>query len=180
MALGSVFRTSRKGPPAPFRPSIGRCARTSASQKEAQAITRVERIGMEYKNIIGSQVRKRRSNLGLSQAQLAIKLQIAGFDVDRSQVSKIECRLVHVSDFQMLFLSKVLKVPIHELYPPAALGEPPRDYVPKAMRRLSKIIPRKKTKAPASEDSSGSPPDALPLEPPQASPQDVPRSLRSA
>jgi ribosome-binding protein aMBF1 (putative translation factor) len=45
---------------------------------------------MLYKNNIGPQVRRRRYALGWSQSILAAKLQIAGLDISRSGVSKIE------------------------------------------------------------------------------------------
>ncbi len=48
---------------------------------------------MRYKNNVGPQVRRRRYALGWSQSVLAAKLQIAGFDISRSGVSKIEARL---------------------------------------------------------------------------------------
>ena len=53
---------------------------------------------MRYKNNIGPQVRRRRYALGWSQSILAAKLQIAGFDISRSGVSKIEARLSYVDD----------------------------------------------------------------------------------
>jgi transcriptional regulator with XRE-family HTH domain len=53
---------------------------------------------MAYKNNIGPQVRRRRYNLGLSQAALAAKLQLAGYDISRSGVSKIEARLRRFED----------------------------------------------------------------------------------
>ncbi len=66
---------------------------------------------MRYKNNIGPQVRRRRYALGWSQSDLAIKLQLAGFDTSRSGVSKIEARLSYVDDKTMLYLSEVLRVP---------------------------------------------------------------------
>jgi ribosome-binding protein aMBF1 (putative translation factor) len=51
------------------------------------------KIDMCYKNNIGPQVRRQRYALGWSQSILAAKLQIAGFDISRSGVSKIEARL---------------------------------------------------------------------------------------
>jgi transcriptional regulator with XRE-family HTH domain len=45
---------------------------------------------MRYKNNVGPQVRRRRYALGWSQSDFAAKLQIAGFDISRSGVSKIE------------------------------------------------------------------------------------------
>jgi transcriptional regulator with XRE-family HTH domain len=79
---------------------------------------------MAYKNNIGPQVRRRRYNLGLSQAALAAKLQLAGYDISRSGVSKIEARLRHVDDKAMMFLADVLAIPIAELFPPKETGKP--------------------------------------------------------
>jgi transcriptional regulator with XRE-family HTH domain len=72
---------------------------------------------MLYKNNIGPQVRRRRYALGWSQSALAAKLQIAGFDISRSGVSKIEARLRHVDDKSIMFLAEVLKVPVNEIFP---------------------------------------------------------------
>ena len=38
-----------------------------------------------------------------SQQMLAIKLQLAGWDVTRSTVAKIEARVIWVGDFQMFY-----------------------------------------------------------------------------
>ncbi len=67
---------------------------------------------MRYKNNIGPQVRRRRYALGWSQSILAAKLQIAGFDISRSGVSKIEARLSYVDDKALLYLAEVLKVQV--------------------------------------------------------------------
>jgi transcriptional regulator with XRE-family HTH domain len=47
---------------------------------------------MRFHNNIGPQVRRRRYSLGWSQSMLATKLQLVGFDISRSSVSKIEKR----------------------------------------------------------------------------------------
>jgi transcriptional regulator with XRE-family HTH domain len=71
---------------------------------------------MLYKNNIGPQIRRRRYALGWSQSTLAAKLQIAGFDISRSGVSKIEARL-RVDDKSIMFLAEVLKVSVDEIFP---------------------------------------------------------------
>ena len=80
---------------------------------------------MLYKNNIGPQVRRRRYALGWSQSMLATKLQIDGFDITRSGVSKIEARLRFVDDKDLMFLAEVLKVPIQELFPRREDGKAP-------------------------------------------------------
>ncbi len=72
---------------------------------------------MRFKNNVGPQVRRRRYALGWSQSVLAAKLQIAGFDISRSGVSKIEARLSYVDDKTLLYLAEVLKVQLQELFP---------------------------------------------------------------
>ena len=72
---------------------------------------------MTYKNNIGPQVRRRRYALGWSQSDFATKLQLAGLDISRSGVSKIEARLCYVDDKTLVYLAEVLKVPVQELFP---------------------------------------------------------------
>jgi transcriptional regulator with XRE-family HTH domain len=64
---------------------------------------------MRFHNNIGPQVRRRRYALGWSQSMLATKLQLSGFDISRSGVSKIEARLRFVDDKDLMFLAEVLK-----------------------------------------------------------------------
>ena len=70
---------------------------------------------MRFHNNTGPQVRRRPYALGWSQSMLATKLQLAGFDISRSGVSKIEARLRFV-DKDLMFLAEVLKVPIRNYF----------------------------------------------------------------
>jgi transcriptional regulator with XRE-family HTH domain len=73
---------------------------------------------MKIQNIIGPKIRRLRHLNDLSQDALATKLQLLGMvDATRGKVSKIESRLVWVSDLDIFFLSSALGVPIEELYP---------------------------------------------------------------
>jgi transcriptional regulator with XRE-family HTH domain len=74
-------------------------------------------MSIMHKNVVGLQVRKRRYNLGLKQADLAAGLQVLGWEIDRAGVSKIESQLIWVSDFQMLYLGEALKILSLELLP---------------------------------------------------------------
>lgn len=73
---------------------------------------------MRYKNNVGPRVRRKRYALGWSESTFPAKLQIAGLDVSRAGVSKIEARLRFVDDEDLMFLAEVLKVPGQELFPP--------------------------------------------------------------
>lgn len=72
---------------------------------------------MRNLNVIGPEVRRLRSRRNWSQNDLAIKLQLLGADVTRVKVSKIEARLVWVSDDDLIFLSRALGVGVEDLYP---------------------------------------------------------------
>jgi HTH-type transcriptional regulator, cell division transcriptional repressor len=91
---------------------------------------------MRYKNNVGPQVRRRRYSLGWSQSTLAAKLQIAGFDISRSGVSKIEACLSYVDDKSLLYLAEVLKVPVQDLFP----ARPPGNRIYDFMERLETIL----------------------------------------
>jgi len=69
--------------------------------------------------------------LGWSQSVLAAKLQIAGFDISRSGVSKIEARLSYVDDKTLLYLAEVLKVQVQELFPTRPPGNRIYDFIEK-------------------------------------------------
>lgn len=68
-------------------------------------------------NLIGPVVRRLRMAAGLSQEALAAKLQVAGWDLTRGGLSKIEARLRRVNDAELLVLARVLKCGVAELYP---------------------------------------------------------------
>jgi transcriptional regulator with XRE-family HTH domain len=73
----------------------------------------------------------RRYPLGWSQSDFATKLQLAGFDISRSGVSKNEARLSYVDDKALLYLAEVLKVPVQELFPPRTQGNRLHDFMEK-------------------------------------------------
>jgi transcriptional regulator with XRE-family HTH domain len=89
---------------------------------------------MRYKNNVGPQVRRRRYALGWSQSDLAAKLQIAGFDISRSGVSKIEARLSYVDDKTLLYLAEVLRLPVQDLFPSRTPGNRLYEFMEKLER----------------------------------------------
>lgn len=61
-------------------------------------------------NCSGPRIRERRTELDLSQEQLAAKLQLAGLDVTQKAISRIEMGLRVVADFEIPFFADVLGV----------------------------------------------------------------------
>jgi transcriptional regulator with XRE-family HTH domain len=75
-------------------------------------------------NLIGPQVRKLRVHRGWTQKVFAAKLQIAGWDISREGVAKVEARMVRVVDHRLYFLANVLGVSITDLLPPIDVRDP--------------------------------------------------------
>ena len=67
------------------------------------------------KNICGERVRAARSQLHLTQNDLAAKLQLAGIIIERDSVSRIEIGTRFVADYELRELAKVLKVSVNWL-----------------------------------------------------------------
>ena len=96
-----------------------------------------------HKNVVGPQVRKRRYNLGLKQDELAARLQVVGWEIDRAGVSKLESQLIWVSDFQMLYLGEALKIPPMELLPKLDPAKRLRENIAKLrMKRPPALAPQ--------------------------------------
>jgi len=68
------------------------------------------------KNLAGKYVKEIRESQGITQEQLAVKLEVAGWRVDRFLVSRIERGERQVLDFEAKLIAKVLKVSVAELF----------------------------------------------------------------
>ena len=79
-----------------------------------------------------------RSNRGWSQAELARELQKAGWDISRSEVSKIEMRIREVKDWQMMLLVHLLETPHECFYPRLDPKKALRDALAATMTRKQK------------------------------------------
>jgi len=68
------------------------------------------------KNVVGKNVAIIREQLGITQEQLAVRLQMAGWRVDRFLVSKIERGERQVLDSEVISIANALKVSISSLF----------------------------------------------------------------
>ena len=66
-------------------------------------------------NICGLTIRNKRKTLGLSQRELADKLQIAGLDIGKNGVQKIESGERFVTDIELVYISDVLSITVIDL-----------------------------------------------------------------
>ena len=69
------------------------------------------------RNIVGPQVMQLRNERDWSQEKLASICQLAGWDVSRGVIARIEGGVRWVADFEVLKLAAALKVAVPELYP---------------------------------------------------------------
>jgi len=64
-------------------------------------------------------MRRQRVALGWSQANLAARCQLAGWDVSRGIIAAIEGRVRWVGDFEALVIARVLRTSLVSLFPKA-------------------------------------------------------------
>ena len=67
------------------------------------------------KNICGDRVHEARCRLRLTQSDLAAQLQVAGINIERDSVSRIEIGTRFVADYELRELAKILKVTVNWL-----------------------------------------------------------------
>ncbi len=70
-----------------------------------------------YDKQVGQQVRRLREAGGLTQEQLAARLQVRGCDLTRSALAKIEAGQRHVYAFELRQLREALGTTYEELLP---------------------------------------------------------------
>lgn len=61
-------------------------------------------------NLCGAVIEKHRKLMGKSQRQLADLLQIAGLDIDKNAIQRIEAGKRFVTDIELTYFSKVLNL----------------------------------------------------------------------
>ena len=67
-------------------------------------------------NVIGPQVRLLREQQQLTQEALAAKCNLAGWNISRGTLAKIEAKVRRVTDDEVALLARVLQVDIKRLF----------------------------------------------------------------
>jgi transcriptional regulator with XRE-family HTH domain len=68
-------------------------------------------------NVVGPQVRKLRERKGWTQEQLAVKLQLLGWDTSREAMNRLENQARRVPDLELFVIAKALSVSTDDLFP---------------------------------------------------------------
>lgn len=66
-------------------------------------------------NVCGKNISAKRKILGFSQRELADRLQIAGLDVDKNAVQRIECGKRFVTDIEIIVIAEVLELTYEDM-----------------------------------------------------------------
>ncbi len=66
-------------------------------------------------NLCGRTVATYRMAMGISQRELADRLQVAGLDIDKNAIQRIECGKRFVTDIELVILSQVLNCSLNDL-----------------------------------------------------------------
>lgn len=73
-------------------------------------------MNAEYERSLGQNIRKLRRRRGLSQEQLAARMQVRGCDVTRSSLAKMEAGQRHIYPDELKLLREILDVSYEELF----------------------------------------------------------------
>ena len=65
-------------------------------------------------NVTGGRIRDCREKNGWSQADLARRLQLAGWDIDPSTLNRIEKKTRSLTDFELMLIARVLKISLQQ------------------------------------------------------------------
>ena len=68
-------------------------------------------------NIIGKKIKELRKEKKITQEDLCARMQVMGYKISRSDISKLENGKKFISDFEVYGFAKALKVSILELFP---------------------------------------------------------------
>ena len=71
----------------------------------------------ERYNVVGPAIRRLRYNQKLTQDLLAARCAVAGCDISRGTLAKIEAQIRGVSDVELFVLASVLRVQMDDLFP---------------------------------------------------------------
>lgn len=68
-----------------------------------------------FNNLCGKNITALRTALGISQRELAARMQLVGIDIDKNAVQRIECGKRFVTDIEIVAFAKVFHVSLEEL-----------------------------------------------------------------
>ena len=77
---------------------------------------RVDYMNKAVEKEIGNNIRKIREALGITQDMLSAKLQLAGCDITRSAIAKIEVGQRHLYPDEILLIKEILRTDFDSIF----------------------------------------------------------------
>ncbi len=74
------------------------------------------KINNNIYNICGKNIKKIRKEQKVTQDELCARMQVMGYQISRSDISKLENGKKFITDFEIVGFSKALKVSILDLF----------------------------------------------------------------
>ena len=74
------------------------------------------KLNVEYEKIVGSNIRKIREDAKMTQELLATKLQLAGCDITRSAVAKIEVGQRHIYPDEIKLIKEIFNTSFDKIF----------------------------------------------------------------
>lgn len=75
----------------------------------------INKTGDGLNNVCGRNIAMLRSNLKLSQRELADRMQLVGIDIDKNAIQRIECGKRFVTDIEIIAFAKIFSVDYNRL-----------------------------------------------------------------
>lgn len=66
-------------------------------------------------NICGKNIMRLRTELKISQRELADRMQLVGIDIDKNAIQRIECGKRFITDIEIVAFAKVFNITFEEL-----------------------------------------------------------------
>ncbi len=66
-------------------------------------------------NVCGKNIAQFRMKIGISQRELADRLQLVGIDIDKNAIQRIECGKRFVTDIEIVAFAKVFDITFEQL-----------------------------------------------------------------
>ena len=73
-------------------------------------------MDIKYEKMVGQNIKTLRNIKGITQEQLAIKLQVNGCEITRSTIAKMEVGQRHIYIDELKSIKEILNIPFDELF----------------------------------------------------------------